>query len=96
VLIIIIEDLFDSLLTNRNKISAVSQIDIDEITRLVIDFQIAFLWSSSVACPPPRWCLHFFVVVGPACLEDPESYAGSSVATGRVSHARQVKGDRPD
>ena len=27
---------------------------------------------------------------------DPESYAGSSVATGRDSHARQVKGDDPD
>ena len=27
---------------------------------------------------------------------DPESYAGSSVATGRASHARQVKGDDPD
>jgi len=27
---------------------------------------------------------------------DPESYAGGSLATGRVSHARQVKGDDPD
>jgi len=27
---------------------------------------------------------------------DPESYAGGSVATGRVSHAGQVKGDGPD
>jgi len=27
---------------------------------------------------------------------DPESYAGGSVATGRVSHAGQVKGDAPD
>ena len=26
----------------------------------------------------------------------PESYAGGSLATGRVSHARQVKGDDPD
>jgi hypothetical protein len=26
----------------------------------------------------------------------PESYAGGSVATGRVSHAGQVKGDDPD
>ena len=24
---------------------------------------------------------------------DPESYAGGSVATGRATHARQVKGD---
>jgi len=27
---------------------------------------------------------------------DPESYAGGSLATGRVSHARQVKDDDPD
>jgi hypothetical protein len=27
---------------------------------------------------------------------DPESYAGGSVATDRASHARQVKGDDPD
>jgi hypothetical protein len=27
---------------------------------------------------------------------DAKSYAGGSVATGRVSHARQVKGDDPD
>jgi hypothetical protein len=35
-------------------------------------------------------------VAGLAWSEDPESYAGSSVATGRVSHAGQVKGDDPD
>ena len=27
---------------------------------------------------------------------EPESYAGGSLATGRFSHARQVKGDDPD
>jgi len=27
---------------------------------------------------------------------EPESYAGGSLATGRVSHTRQVKGDGPD
>jgi hypothetical protein len=27
---------------------------------------------------------------------DPESYTGGSVATGRVSQARPVKGDDPD
>jgi len=35
-------------------------------------------------------------VVGLARSFEPESYAGSSLATGRVSHARQVKGDGPD
>jgi hypothetical protein len=38
----------------------------------------------------------FFVVVGHACFNDTENYAGGSVATGRVSHAGQVKGDDPD
>jgi hypothetical protein len=36
------------------------------------------------------------IVVGLAWSDDPESYAGGSVATGRASHARQVKGDDPD
>jgi hypothetical protein len=36
------------------------------------------------------------VVARLALSEDPESYAGSRVATGRGSHAGQVKGDDPD
>jgi hypothetical protein len=36
------------------------------------------------------------VVVGLVWSYDPESYAGGSVAAGRVSHARQVKGDDLD
>jgi hypothetical protein len=39
---------------------------------------------------------YFDVVVGLAWSYDPESYAGGSVAAGRISHARQVKGDDPD
>jgi hypothetical protein len=27
---------------------------------------------------------------------DPESYAGGSITTGKVSYAREVKGDNPD
>jgi hypothetical protein len=34
-------------------------------------------------------------VVGLVRSNDPESYTGGSVATGRVSHAGQVKGDEP-
>ena len=41
-------------------------------------------------------CLHFEVVGGLERSNDPESYADGSVATGRVSHARKVKGDDPD
>jgi hypothetical protein len=36
------------------------------------------------------------VVVGLAWSNDPDSYTGGIVATGKVSHARQVKGDDPD
>jgi hypothetical protein len=41
---------------------------------------------------PHRWCLHLIVVVGFESSRDPQSYAGGSVATGRVIHARQIKG----
>jgi hypothetical protein len=34
---------------------------------------------------------YFDEAVGLAWSNDPESYAGGSVATGRASHARQVK-----
>jgi hypothetical protein len=40
--------------------------------------------------------LHFDIVVRLAWSNDPKSYASISVATGRVSHGRQVKGDDPD
>jgi hypothetical protein len=35
--------------------------------------------------------VHLIVVVGFECSRDPESYAGGNVATGRVTHAGQVK-----
>ena len=40
----------------------------------------------------PPWCHYLGVVEELACTFDPESYAGGSVATGRVSQAGQVKG----
>ena len=36
------------------------------------------------------------MVVWFACVVDPESYAGGSLATGRVTHAGQVGGETPD
>jgi hypothetical protein len=36
------------------------------------------------------------LVVALAWSQDPESYTGGSIATGRVSQAGQVKGDDPD
>ena len=42
------------------------------------------------------FCLHFEVVGGLERSNDPESYAGGSVATGRVSQVGEVKGDGPD
>jgi hypothetical protein len=40
--------------------------------------------------------MYFDVVVGLVWSNDPESYAGSSEATGRVSLAGQAKGFDPD
>jgi hypothetical protein len=51
-----------------------------------------FFISSSTS----RRCLHFEVVGGLEWSNDPESYAGSSVATSRASLAGKVKGDDPD
>jgi hypothetical protein len=45
---------------------------------------------------PHHRCPVFDIVVGYVWLNDPESYASGSVATGRASHARQVKDDVPD
>jgi hypothetical protein len=50
----------------------------------------------SVHQNPHRRYLHFEVVVGLAWSNDPESYTGGSIATGRVSQAGQVKGDDSD
>jgi hypothetical protein len=44
----------------------------------------------------PRRYPYFDVVVGLAWSYDAESYAGGSIATGRVFHAGQIKGDDPD
>jgi hypothetical protein len=49
-----------------------------------------------VIAPPPRRYLYCDVVVGLAWSYVPGSYAGGSVAAGRISHAGQVKGDDPD
>jgi hypothetical protein len=51
--------------------------------------------SNLVYIYPSRRCLHFEVVGGLEWSNDPKSYAGGSVATGRASHARKVKGDDP-
>jgi len=39
---------------------------------------------------------YFHLVVGLAWPNDPESYASSSIATGRISHARYFEGDDTD
>jgi hypothetical protein len=49
-----------------------------------------------VVLQTPRSYPYFDVVVGLAWSYDPQSYAGGSVAAGRVSHAGQVKGEDPD
>jgi hypothetical protein len=46
--------------------------------------------------PLPRRDSYFEAVMGLAWSCDSESYAGGSVATGRVSHVREVKADDPE
>jgi hypothetical protein len=46
----------------------------------------------TISKQPHRWCLHHIVLMGFECSWDPESYASGSVATGRGTHAGQVKG----
>jgi hypothetical protein len=53
--------------------------------------QAAEEFSRVVGIRPHRWCLQLIVVVEFECSRDPESYAGGSVGTGRVTHAGQVK-----
>jgi hypothetical protein len=48
------------------------------------------------ALQPHQRCPYFDVVVGLERSYELESYAGSSLASGRISHARQVKGDGPE
>ena len=46
--------------------------------------------------PPPRDCMTLMLVVGLVWSNESQSYAGGSVATGRVSHARLVCDEDPD
>jgi hypothetical protein len=59
----------------------------------IYDFLVKFPLT---VIQPSRWCLHFVVVGGLAWSKDPESYAGGSIATGRVSNAGLVEGDGTD
>jgi hypothetical protein len=49
--------------------------------------------GSPKSCFPPSRCHYFDAVVGLAWSCDLASYAGGSVASGRISHAGQVRGD---
>ena len=57
---------------------------------------ISYVSLAMVLYKPSRRCLHFEVVGGLEGSNDPESYAGGSVATGRFSLAGQVEDDDPD
>jgi hypothetical protein len=44
----------------------------------------------------PECYPYFDVVVGLAWSEDPGGYVNDTIATGKASHAGEVKGDDPD
>ena len=85
-----IRHLYDSLHARINACVA------PEGVTLCIDVTV---WSEFViiySYNDPPWYLYLFVVEWLACLNDPESYAGGGIAARRVTHAGQVKGDKPD
>ena len=53
---------------------------------------------ANIILPPHSWPTYWALVVVEwlACLNDPESYAGGSIAVRRITHAGQVKSDKPD
>jgi hypothetical protein len=53
-----------------------------------------WLYKGKSISPPNG--VYFDVVVGLAGSNDPEGYAGGSIATGRVTQVGQVEGDDPD
>jgi hypothetical protein len=56
---------------------------------------LTFLFGFHYSQTPQRY-LYFVVVVRLERSNNPKSYASSSIATGKASHARQVEGDDPD
>jgi hypothetical protein len=53
------------------------------------------IWDTNNEIAPWRYP-YIVVVAGLVWSNNPESYAGASVAAGRASHAKGVKGDDPD
>jgi hypothetical protein len=53
--------------------------------------KIIFFWDME-QCPSKGVSLHLVVVVGLVQLCDPESNAGGSLTTSRVTHPSKVKG----
>ena len=49
-----------------------------------------------IVTSPPRDCMTLTLVVGLVWSNESRSYAGGSIATGRVSHARLVCDEDPD
>ena len=70
-------------------IKHVESIEIQDYIRFKYKEYLNLMW-------PHRKCLYFDVVMGDVWSNDPETYAGGSVATGRASLARHVEGDDPD
>jgi hypothetical protein len=73
------------------KYMTVPYIGYDALYRCHTGDKNSIYWT---VCSPQRYP-YCAVVVGLAWKSDPESYGSSSVATGRVSHAGQVKKEYP-
>jgi hypothetical protein len=67
-----------------------------QYSRNIVAFLIILNKNYCAKLHPSRRCLDFEVVGGLEWSNDPESYAGGSLVTGRASHAGKVKSDDPD
>ena len=57
-----------------------------------------YIYIRNCEAPPPHPRSYHYsdVLVGLVWSDDPESYTGGSIVTGRAFHARQVKRDDPN
>ena len=87
--------LLSSDIRSEGSIAIVKKFDLDFFI-LHHSYSLKICFGKNVCVSGPPWYLYLVVVEWLACLYDPESYAGGSIAARMVTHTGQVKGDKPD
>jgi hypothetical protein len=65
----------------------------EKISVLSVLIQSGFVRDNVHTSFPHQRYPYCDILLGFTCCSDPESCAGGSIATGRVSHTSQIKGD---